>query len=46
MSIGSADPEDYSTFKELALVCVCSIVGIMFTAAAQWFGLEVYSSTS
>jgi hypothetical protein len=46
MSIGSANPEDNSTFKELVLVCVCSIVGIMLTAVAIWFGLEAYSSIS
>jgi hypothetical protein len=46
MSTGSASREDYSTSKELVLVCVCSIVGIMLTAAAIWFGLEMYSSIS
>jgi hypothetical protein len=46
MSTGSAGPEDNSTFKELVLVCVYSIVGIMLTAAAILLGLEVYSNIS
>jgi hypothetical protein len=45
MSIGSASPKEYSTLKELVLVCLCSIAGIMLTAAALWFGLG-YSGIS
>ena len=46
MSTGSAECENHSTFKELVIVCVCSVVGIMLTAAALWFGLEIYRSVS
>jgi hypothetical protein len=46
MSIESANPGANSTARELVLVCVCSIVGIVLTATAIWFGLETYSNIS
>jgi|HubBroStandDraft_4_1064222.scaffolds.fasta_scaffold1269536_1 hypothetical protein len=47
MSTGTAGPEHKRPFKEVVLICVFSIVGIMLTAAAAiWFGLEFYSSIS
>ena len=42
MSTGAAGPEESNTSKEFALVCVWVVVGIMLTAAAIWFGFEVY----
>jgi hypothetical protein len=42
MSTGSAGPEESKTFKEFALVCVWVVGGILLTAAAIWFGFEVY----
>jgi hypothetical protein len=31
-----------NTFSEFALVCVWAVIGIMLTAAAIWFGFEIY----
>jgi hypothetical protein len=47
MSIGTAGPEHQRPFKEVVLICVFSIVGIMLTAAAAiWLGLEFYNGIS
>jgi hypothetical protein len=35
-------PEEPNTFSEFALVCFWAVIGIMLTAAAIWFGFEIY----
>jgi hypothetical protein len=42
MSTRTAGPKESHTVKEFTLVCVWVAVGIMLTAAAVWFGFEVY----
>jgi hypothetical protein len=34
--------EEPNTFSGFALVCVWAVIGILLTAAAIWFGVEIY----
>jgi hypothetical protein len=40
MSNGTASPEHRRTSNGVVPICVFSVVGIMLTAAAVWFGFE------
>jgi hypothetical protein len=41
MVTGPAEPKS-SRFKELALVCVLAVVGIVLTGVIMWFGWDIY----